>query len=133
MKLRVLLGLALVALAVIPARADKSTPTHPDRIGFDIRISPMQPPADRPTARPNYLASVIVTRLETGEVIVAPTVQMVEGIPAAITSGGGEGPTWKGSFLISGGVATYRVEATMNDAAIFSNSGSIRLENAKTP
>ena len=132
MKFRVLLGLALVALAVIPALADKSAPSHPDRLGFDVRITPMTRPAN-PAATPQFMATVVVTRLETGEVIFAPKVQTLSGIPATLSSAGGEGPQWKVHFLIDGSVASYTIEATLDGAPVVSNSGSIQLQNPKTP
>ena len=128
MKLSVLLAPACLSVLVLPVIGSETAPAHPDRVGFEIAISPVPAPADgHPEAKPHYLVTAVVKQLETGQVIFAPRVYALEGVPARVTSDRDGGVRFKASFLIEGPVAKYTLEETRGDEPLASNAGMVQL------
>ncbi len=123
------LGLALLVALVLPAAAGQTGASHPDRLGFEIQVTPMTPPPGRASeTRKHYMITTVVKRLETGEVLFAPQVAALSGIRASVSSSGQETSIqFKATFLVDDSSARYTVEATRAGEQLLSSTGAIEL------
>jgi hypothetical protein len=123
-------GLVVILIACLasPAFARPDAARHPERLGFEIRVAPMEiPPGGHPQTRRQYMITSVVRQLETGEALFSPRVAALSGILATVDSGSDSPVRYRATFLVDDTTAKYTVEASQDGEPLFSNTGSIQL------
>ena len=124
MKIRIALGVAFAFAILLSAFARGTSAPHPDRVAFDVQISPMA--GAKPGEARQYMATAVVRELETGKEIFASRIHLIEG-KKAISAGHFDDVICEATFLIHGPTANYVLESTRKGEKILSYSGIVNL------
>jgi hypothetical protein len=118
----------LVACLASPVFARSDAANHPERLGFEIQVAPIEvPPGGHPQSRRQYMITSVVRQLGTGEALFSPRVAALSGVRATVDSDGDSPVRYRATFLVDETTAKYTVEASEAGEPLFSSTGSIQL------